>query len=350
MGLTTSCIGAYPKPEYITLPDWFNLPAGPEVSEPTRRWQQALTDMGPDAGATTARAIREVIADQVDAGIDIPTDGEVMRENYVHYHCRHLTGFDFDHLTETAARCGSYTTSLPTVTGPVAVREMFLKRDWTAAQTCTDRPVKVTMPGPMTVSDTSADNFYGDPAQLGADVAAALNYEVRELERAGCRHIQIDEPLFARKPQEALDYGFENIERAFHRCSKSVTRTVHMCCGYPDRIDHPDYPKADPASYQALADAIEYSSINAISLEDAHRHNDLSLLEKFPTTTVIFGAVAIAQSRIESVEEIRDRLRAALDHIDAHRLIAAPDCGLGILTREQAVAKLTNLCKAARSV
>ena len=142
----------------------------------------------------------------------------------------------------------------------------------------------------------------------------------------------------------------ENIERAFHGCPDSVVRTLHICCGYPDRIDNPDYPKADRDSYMKIAGAVEQSSINAVSIEDAHRHNDLALLECFPSTTVILGAVAIAKSRIESVDEIRERLVAALEHIDSERLIAAPDCGLGLLTREQAVAKLTNLSLAARSV
>ena len=95
---------------------------------------------------------------------------------------------------------------------------------------------------------------------------------------------------------------------------------------------------------------MEYAAIDAVSFEDAHRHNDLALLEHFSTTSVVFGAVAIAKSRIEPVEEIRQRLLEALQHIDADRLIAAPDCGLGLLSREQARAKLANLCAAAKSV
>jgi len=163
-------------------------------------------------------------------------------------------------------------------------------------------------------------------------------------------HIQIDEPLFARKPGAALDYGFENLERAFHGCPKSAQRTVHMCCGYPDKLDRDDYPKADPDAYLQIADAIEYSSIDAVSFEDAHRHNDLSLLERLPTTKVIFGVVAIAKSEVESVDYIRERLQRALNHIDTARLIAAPDCGLGLLGRELAMAKLKNMCTAAQSL
>jgi 5-methyltetrahydropteroyltriglutamate--homocysteine methyltransferase len=123
-----------------------------------------------------------------------------------------------------------------------------------------------------------------------------------------------------------------------------------MCCGYPDKLDRDDYPKADPDSYMQIADAIEYSSIDAVSFEDAHRHNDLSLLERLATTTVIFGVVAIAKSEVESVDSIRERLGQALNHIDAGRLIAAPDCGLGLLGRELAMAKLKNMCAAASSL
>lgn len=350
MRLRTTTIGAYPKPGYVPITDWFQGGEGPDTISPTHGYAAQMAGAGDEAEALFTRAAHEVIADQVEAGIDIPTDGEVRRENYIHYHCRHLDGIDFQRLTEKELRGGAYSATLPTVTGRIAARGPFLPHDWRAAQAATGRPVKVTLPGPMTISDTVANDFYDDAAVFGADLAAALNAEVLALAEAGCAHIQIDEPVFARKPGPALDYGFENLERCFHGAPASVIRTVHMCCGYPDRLDNPDYPKADTAAYFRLAGAIEESSIQAISLEDAHRHNDLALLEAFATTSVIFGAVAIARSTLESVEEIRERLRAALQHIDADRLIAAPDCGLGLLGRDLAKAKLANLCAAAHDL
>ncbi|MGI9303943.1 MAG: cobalamin-independent methionine synthase II family protein [Gammaproteobacteria bacterium] len=350
MTLLTTTIGVYPKPDYVQLPDWFNDPEGPDTASPTARWASAMKALGPDVEEILARGTREAIEDQVSAGIDIPTDGEIRRENYIHYHCRRLRGVDFAQLTDKVLRNGAYHAYLPTITGPVSARDMFLANDWRAAQAWTDKPVKITMPGPMTISDTTADDYYNDARRLGADLAQALNAEVLALADAGCRHIQIDEPLFARKPDAALEYGMENLERAFHGCPQHVARTMHMCCGYPDRLDNPDYPKADRDAYVRLADAVEQSSITAVSIEDAHRHNDLSLLEQFTSTTVIFGAVAIAKSRIEPTEEIRERLSQALAHIDAQRLIAAPDCGLGLLGRERALAKLRNLAEAAHSI
>ncbi len=350
MRLTTTTIGAFPKPDYVPISDWFQGPEGPDTMDPTSGYAAQMSRAGGEAEALFARAAEDVIADQVAAGIDIPTDGEVRRENYIHYHCRHLDGIDFATLTEKELRGGAYAASLPTITGPIRARERFLVHDWRVAQAFTELPVKVTIPGPMTIADTVANAFYDDEARLGADLAAAVNAELLALAASGCRHIQIDEPVFARKPEQALAYGFENLERCFHGAPDGVVRTVHMCCGYPDRLDNPDYPKADRTAYLSLADAIEDSSIAAVSLEDAHRHNDLSLLERFRSTTVILGAVAVAKSRIEPADEIRARLRAALDHIDADRLIAAPDCGLGLLGRELATAKLANLCAAAHDL
>jgi 5-methyltetrahydropteroyltriglutamate--homocysteine methyltransferase len=334
----------------VKLPDWFNNPAGPDAGNPTELWAKALDALGPDVDSLIERGVAEALADQIEAGIDIPTDGEIPRENYIHYHCRHLRGFDFDNLTEKVLRNGAYTARLPTITGEVSARDLFLSKDFERARKHSDRPVKITMPGPMTIADTNADAFYDDPAKLGADLAAALNEEVRALADAGCRHIQIDEPLFARKPREALAYGFENLERAFHGCPEQVTRTVHMCCGYPDRLDNPDYPKADRHAYLQIAEAIESSSIDAVSIEDAHRQNGPELFKQFKTTTVIVGFVAIASSRLEPVEEIRNRIEEVANWIDPERLVAAPDCGLGLLGRDLARKKLSNLCRAAHGV
>ncbi len=350
MAILTTCIGAYPKPDFVALPDWFNLPAGPDTADPTQHWEAAMAALGPDAENIITRGVKQAVEDQLHAGIDIPTDGEIPRENYIHYHCRHLNGFDFTNLATKELRGGTYSAELPTIVAPVSVKKAFMVNEWKRAQQFTEKPVKVTMPGPMTVTDTNANEYYQNPQELGSDIAIALNKEVLALANAGCRHIQIDEPLFARKPQEALDYGFDNLEKAFHKCPKYVTRTVHMCCGYPDRLDHPDYPKADQDAYHQLVDAVDYSSINAVSFEDAHRPNNLKLLEGLTKTTAILGVVAIAKSRIETADEIEERLKAALQHIDHERLIAAPDCGLGLLSREQAKAKLAALTEGASRV
>lgn len=351
MPIKTTTIGAYPKPDYLEVTDWFDLAYGGTTAEhPTAHYERELQQMGDQAEELFKRAAADVIRDQEQVGIDILTDGEVRRENYVHYHCRHLDGIDFERLTEQELRNGAYRASLPTITGPVLAKEPFLPHDWKTAQAMTERSVKITLPGPMTIGDTVADGFYKDPIERGRALAEALNKEVLALAEAGCIHIQIDEPVFARKTSEALDYGFENLERCFHGVPDQVVKTVHMCCGYPDTLDSPDYQKAPKECYFDLAPAIDQSCIDAISIEDAHRNNDLGLLELFENTTVIFGVVSIADSKVETADFLEDRLRKALTHIPQERLMAAPDCGLGLLGRELSMAKLKNLCEAVQRI
>ena len=353
MTIQTTCIGAYPKPDYVPMRDWFqiDLELAGAASEITRQANEAQKQTGPETEALYARATKEAVEDQVSCGVDVPTDGEMRRENYIHYHCRHLTGFDFENLTTRVLRDGAYTADLPTIRGKIEPSgDHFLDHDYKIAQNFTDRPVKITVPGPTTIMDTCANEYYKDERQLAFDLADALNFEIQALADAGCTYIQVDEPLFARNVKRALDYGVECLDRCFDGVPDNVTRAMHMCCGYPQHLDDHGYHRADASTYFQLASAIDGSSVNQISIEDAHRHNDLSLLEEFKNSTVIFGAVAIAQSNVEPIEAIAARLTQALEHIDRDRLAVAPDCGLALLGRELAMIKLNNLCEAAKSV
>ena len=188
--------------------------------------------------------------------------------------------------------------------------------------------------------DTTADCHYDDRLPLAADLAATVNKEFLALVDASCRYIQVDEPLFARQVEEALGFGMQEPERCFHNMPDHVTRVVHICCGYPDYLDDEDYRKADPQSYHRLAGAMDALPIHQVSIEDAHCCNDLELLGLFQNKAAILGSVAVARSRIETIDEVVERIRAAQQHIDRDRLVIAPDCGLRMLTRDLAVAKL----------
>ena len=352
MGVLTTTIGAYPKPDYLDLPDWWRDSREGEyyTFNYVDDYEAAVVRLGEELEPLVVRATKDAIDDQVNVGIDIVTDGEMRRENYIHYHCRRLDGIDFEHRKKMEFRPG-YHGRVPVVVGPIRAQAPFLPSDWKAAQELTDRPVKITLPGPVTIGNACADVHYGnDRKGRGADIAEALNAEIKALADAGCRYVQIDEPGFARSPEDALDFGFENLDRCWHGVPDSVTRTVHMCCGYPNKLDAENYPKADNAIYARLADLVEASRIQHYSLEDAHRHIDLAVLERFKTTTVILGCFDISKSRVETVDEMEARLKSALEHIDRERLIAAPDCGLGLLPRDIAVAKMTNLCVAAARI
>ena len=348
MSITTTCIGAFPKPDYIDIGN-FSETGDDEGATRAFSYTQDSADQVPEE--LLVRATSEAIADQVDCGVDIPSDGEQRRENYIHYHCRHLEGIDFERLTSKVHRNGAAVADLPTIDGAVTPRgDHFLDRDFTIAQGFSDRPVKITVPGPLSIIDTTANLHYGNERDLAFDLADALNFEIRALAEAGCKYIQVDEPLFVRKVDDALAYGVECLDRCFDGLPDDVTRVMHMCCGYPGHLDDETYLKADPECYMQLARAVDASSVQQVSIEDAHCLNDLALLERFENTAIILGVVTIASSRVESSEYIEQRLRLALEHIDHDRLLAAPDCGLMMLGRELAMAKLKNMCTAAAAV
>ena len=346
MPLKTTCIGAFPKPGYVPIKDWFKvIPTDADYNaDVIDNWSD-----DPKHEPLFERATHDAIQTQVECGIDIPTDGEQRRENYVHYQCRYMEGFDFENLERRVLRNGAYESDLPAVRSKISAGKSVLPRDYEQAQGFTDRPVKITIPGPMTIIGTVADCYYDDDKKLAFDLADALNREALALAAAGCVHIQVDEPLFARKPDDAMAFGVEALERVFHNMPAHVVRTAHMCCGYPNHIDEPDYPKADHMVYHDLVAALD-GRIDALSIEDCHCHSDLSLFEKFTKTTAIVGFVDIAVSQIEAVEQIAARMREILTVLPPERLIAAPDCGLGHLTLEQTRTKLTNMCLAAKMV
>lgn len=352
--LPTTTIGAFPKPSYVPVRDWFDAAretGGMNASQTTTDYTADSADLDASHEALFVRAAKEVIDIQLRAGIMIPTDGEVRRENYIHYHCRTLAGFDFVNLEHRVLRDGAYVADLPAIRSAIdPTAPCYSPHDFLASQGVSKRPVKFTLPGPLTIMDTTADCFYDDRRRLNAALAETINREVLALAEAGCQYIQIDEPLFARQVDDALNFGMEGLEHCFHGLPKSVTRVVHMCCGYPDHIDDDDYKKADPDSYHRLASTIEDAAFDQISIEDAHCCNDLNLLEKLSTKTVVFGAISIASSQLETVDQVADRLRRALDHIDRDRLVVAPDCGLGLLPAGLAEEKLTVMCEAAAQV
>ena len=339
--MLTTVIGAYPKPSFLQLPDWFNAEGGTDTLKPTVNYNNAIKKMGEDAESIFLKAAAEVINDQIECGIDIVTDGEVRRENYIHYHCRHITGVDFNTLTEKIARTGNYKCWLPTIVAKVEAQDSFLVHDWKVSQKLSSKPVKITIPGPMTIADTIANTYYKSDDKMGFDLAEVINVEIKRLQKAGCKYIQVDEPLFARKPQQAIDFGIDNLAKCFEGLENTeIEKITHICCGYPDKLDVINYPKAPLDSYKKIAKALDASLIDSVSIEDAHRYNDLELLRNFTKTKVIFGLIKIASSQIETKEEIENRVLDALNYIDKQQLIAAPDCGLGHLPRQLAIEKL----------
>ena len=347
--MITTVIGAYPKPSYLKITDWFNAQGGTDTANPTKFYKDEINKLGSDAEKIFQKAAREVIKDQLDCDIDIITDGEIKRENYIHYHCRHLNGINFDILTEKAARTGNYKCWLPTITNKITATDSFLVEEWKNNQNFSNKPIKITIPGPMTITDTIANYYYKSDEEMGYDLACAINIEIKRLVEAGCKYIQVDEPLFARKPKNALDFGIQNLEKCFDGLiNTNVEKITHICCGYPDKLDAIDYPKAPLDSYKKIAKALDKSIIDTVSIEDSHRHNDLSFLKDYENTKIILGLIKIASSILETEEEIEIRIREALKYTSIDKLIAAPDCGLGHLPRDLVIKKLKQMVKVAK--
>ncbi|EDO48725.1 predicted protein [Nematostella vectensis] len=336
MPLTTTVIGSFPKPKYLQTPDWFrtqnyikdyNSYAAQDIAE-----REALVE----------KATSEAITLQCSIGVDIVTDGEMRRENYVHYFCRHLDGIDFENLTTKSSRGGAWVADLPTITSDIRLKgHGWMASEWKAAQAMTERPVKATLPGPMTIINSIADDFYHDDEKLGSLLAGLLNQEILALAAAGCKYIQVDAPVLVRFPDAALHHGIEHLSKCFSGVPDDVTRCIHICCGYPLYLDQQDYIKADPDAYLKIASKLDSSGFDHISIEDAHRHNDLELFHKFKQSKVVLGVLKIASSQIETVQQVKQRLEEVLTVLPADRLIVAPDCGLGFLSEKQALEKLS---------
>ena len=155
MPLLTTTIGAYPKPDFVEIPDWFR-DGGPGSGDPTTKYTALMREAGDDLEETLVCGAGQIVRDQVEAGIDVPTDGEIRRDDYIHYHGRHLDGIDFESLTEKAMRTGAWTARVTTVTVPIRAREHVLPREWRIVQAMTDKPVKVTVPRPRAVTGSLA--------------------------------------------------------------------------------------------------------------------------------------------------------------------------------------------------
>lgn len=339
--IKTTVIGSYPK--YPPLIDknfdirWLvspgeNLDKGWKSKKNLEELQQ--------------EAIRWAVQEQEEAGIDILTDGEQRRGNFVLYHCQHLAGFDFVNKLEKKLRGGTRSELVPTIKGLVKNKDQFLVNEFEFLKTLTGKEIKVTIPGPLTIIDSSKDLFYNDERMLALDIAKAIRKEVKTLVEAGCKIIQFDEPAFIREPQKFFDYGIDALEECF-RDVKDITTIVHICRGYPNKEKD---VKAEKANYERVVEALSKTNIDQIAIEDAHEHLDSDIFKKFGSKKIILGVVDIGNKRVETVEEIENRIKEVLTVVPPERLLIAPDCGLLLLNPEIAKAKLTNLVIAARNI
>jgi len=332
----TTVIGSMPKPPWLyQKPPADAMKTGLQGGDAD--WLlsgEALTEAQNDA-------VRLAVFDQEAAGVLIISDGEQRRVSFITGITSQMDGFDYETLAEKWIRDGRRLTEVGRCTGPVEWRGPILTPDLEFLLTQIISPVKVTLPGPMTVVDSTFDAYYGDERAFGMAVADALNKEARALDALGPAVIQFDEPVFSRYPEKVAEWGIE----ALDRCAEGLNAetAVHVCYGYPTGDARPIKP-----SYPEILVLLEGSQIDQLALEFQAPQLDPALLELCPSKTILFGCVDNGDPKVEDAEQIARRRLAAAEHHDTEKIQAAPDCGLTPLSQSIARAKLSALSRGAQ--
>ena len=334
--LPTTVVGSYPQPDWLV--DRQMLSKSVPRTRMTQMWRIPPAYLEQAQDDATIVAIR----DMERAGIDIVTDGEIRRESYSNRFATALEGIDTESPSIITSRSGQ-ATAVPRVvgnvrrTGPVELWDMeFLRRN-------TDRATKITLPGPFTMSQQASNEFYKDDEELAMALAAAVNAEVLELQKAGADVIQLDEPWVRNDPAAARRYAVKAINRALQ--GVTVPTVVHICFGYAAVV--PGDTK--PSGYSFLAELAD-STAEQISIEAAQPKLDLGVLVELSSKKILLGVIDLANPEIETAAVIADRIRHGLNYIAADRLIPAPDCGMKYLPRHVAFGKLKAMSDAATMV
>ena len=330
--LETTLAGSLPKPAWL--------------AEPQKLWAAWRLE-----GAALAEGKRDAVLAclkrQEDAGIDIVTDGEQSRQHFVHGFLEAVEGIDFGRKVRMGIRNNRYEALVPVVTGPLRLKGRVHQKEALLLRNHSRKKIKITLPGPMTVVDTVADEHYGDKAKLALAFAELLNQEARALEKDGIDVIQFDEPAFNVYMEEVKRWGIAALERAARglRC----TTCVHICYGYGIQANL-DWKKSlggEWRQYEAIFPALAKSRIDQVSLECIHSKVPLELLRLLKGKDVLVGVIDVATDQVETPGEVAGVIQKALQFVPAKRLFPCTNCGMAPMDREIALAKLKALAAGA---
>src|SRR6516164_2588040 len=328
----TTVAGSLPKPAWLAEPNKLWAP-----------WRLKGDEL--DAGKDDATLL--AIKLQEDAGIDIVGDGEQARQHFVHGFLEAIDGIDFDKRVEMGIRNDRYKAMCPTVVGPLRLRARVHAREAQLARAHTRKKLKFTLPGPMTIVDTTADAHYGDRVKMAMAFAALLNEEVRGLAADGVDVIEFDEPVFNVYMEAAARWGIE----ALHRAIEGLTckTAVHICYGYgiPANIQWKATLGAEWRQYEQFFPALAKSRIDQVSLECINSHVRMSVLKLLDGKDVLIGAIDVANDAIETPEEVAGVIAAAAEFVQPHRIIPCTNGGMAPMRRDSAAAKLQALARGA---
>jgi 5-methyltetrahydropteroyltriglutamate--homocysteine methyltransferase len=333
--LTTTVVGSYPQPEWLV--DRTLLSKGVPRVRLRSIWRVPEDFLEQAQDDATVVAIR----DMERAGIDIISDGEIRRESYSNRFATALDGVDNRNPGVITDRNGNET-QVPRVVGPIRRARPVELRDMQFLRRNTDRPAKMTLPGPFTMAQQAKNEHYRDLEELAMDYAVAVNAEAHDLQDAGADVIQLDEPWLRNDPEAAGRYAVPAINRAL--AGLTVPTALHLCFGYAAVVKH-----QKPTGYSFLPQ-LAGTTAQQISIEAAQPKLDLGVLSDLAGKTIILGVIDLADPAVDTIEQVTSRIRAGLARVPAHQLILAPDCGMKYLPRHTAFNKLCMLSASARAV
>jgi 5-methyltetrahydropteroyltriglutamate--homocysteine methyltransferase len=332
--LPTSLVGSYPQP------DWLIDRAKLSKMVPRVKMDDLWLVPPGEIEAKQDEATRLAIHDQERAGLDIITDGEQRRESYSNRFATALEGVDLDNPGTTINRSGK-PIPVPRISGKIRRTRPVETRDTQFLRTNTSKLVKMTIPGPFTMSKQAQNDYYKTDEALALDYAEAVNAEIKDLFAAGADIVQIDEPWMQQHPDKAREYGLKALNRALDGVSGTVA--VHLCFGYAAVVHD------KPTGYSFLPE-LEGSKAQQISIEAAQPRLDLKILRELPSKTVILGVIDLGDEAVETPATVADRIRRAFPYVAPERLVIAPDCGMKYLPHDVAFGKMQAMVEGAKIV
>jgi len=334
-GLLTTVVGSYPQPDWLIDHDRLGdrLPPRVRARELWRVPEPWLEEAQDDA-------TRLAVQDMERAGVDVITDGEMRRESYSNRFATALDGVDLDNPGVALDRTG-HENPVPRVVGPITRARPVEVRDVAFLRSITSRRIKITVPGPFTMTHQAQNEHYADERSLALAYADAVNDELRDLKAAGADVVQIDEPYLQARPEQAREYALDAIDRALAGIDGETV--LHTCFGYAHIV------KDRLSGYPFLRELRECAATH-VSLEAAQPNLDPVVLRELAGKTIVLGVLDLGSSEIETPEVVAERIRGALEVIPPEQLVVAPDCGMKYLPRGRAFRKLEAMVAGARLV
>jgi 5-methyltetrahydropteroyltriglutamate--homocysteine methyltransferase len=332
--LATTVVGSYPQPDWLLDRKRLGerLPPRVRARELWRVPEPFLEEAQDDA-------TRLAVLDMERAGVDVITDGEMRRESYSNRFATALDGVDLDNPGVALDRTG-HENPVPRVVGPVRRTRPVEVRDVEFLRSITDRRIKITMPGPFTMTQQAQNDHYADDRSLALAYAEAVNEELHDLKSAGADVVQIDEPYLQARPEQAREYAIEAINRALDAIDGETV--LHTCFGYAHIVHE------RPSGYPFLRELSDCAATH-LSLEAAQPNLDPEVLRDVSDKTIVLGVLDLGSTEAETPDLVAERIRRALEVVPRERLMVAPDCGMKYLSRDLAFRKLAAMVAGART-